>query len=149
MVVTILTHPANTSLLFMDVVSCTEFSVTNGGDDTWRSGRVWAARCHPAPPGNPPHAQAGWHLYYWQLELSHPGFHPSSESLDCLRICDEQAAKEKVHLDPEQERPLLELWEGLLQDQQDGDDGDYAEGEDEVEVGEGDEVGDGPPGPPA
>ena len=111
-------------------------------DDRWCGG-TWSHTI------TPPHSHASWHFYRWQLYFCHPVFHPSLESIDCLRICDEQAGEENIHLDPKQEGPLLERWEGHLQDQQDGNDGDYAEGEDDVEVGEGDGVGDGPPGPPA
>ena len=124
------------------------FSVNNGGDNTW-SGRVTTSWLHSIPSHGSSYAQAGWHLYSWQPYFPQPPFNPSPQSLYRLRICQEEAGEEKVHLNSEQERPLLELWEGSLQDQQDGNDADYAEGEDDVEVGEGDEVGDRPPGPSA
>ena len=121
------------------------FSVDNRGDNTGR-GDVAAWSHHVHPPASLAHQPAG-HRHRWHLEFSRPGFQPSPQSLQCLRIGDEEAAEEDIHLDPKQERSLLELWERLIQHQHDADDDDYAEGKDDVEVGEGNEVGDGPPRP--
>ena len=116
-----------TSLLFSSVNYCADIAWT------------WSSRLNHIA------SEERSYLKGWHLLLPLPSVEPSIESCQSLGVGDEQAAEENVHLDPQKERPFLKLREGLLKHQQDDDDDDDAEGEDEVEAGEGDEVGDGGP----